>query len=820
MTRAGSAVAERPAREALPDCTHCGLTVPRGLVESGAEEQFCCGACRTAYGAIRACGLGAYYELREKLEQGARPARSTGGAYEEFDAETFWRVHVRESAETGLASCELYLDGVHCAACVWLVERVPQIVQGVVEARLDLGRSLVRLTWEPGRVKLSAVARAIDALGYRAHAPGRNSQRAARRVSDRRALVRIGIAGALAGNAMLLAVALYAGMFEGMDAGTRMAFRLTSAGLAVLSVAWPGRVFFQGAIAAARTRAWHLDMPIALALGVGLAAGLVNAVRDTGEVFFDTITMLVFLLLIGRWLQRRGQRAAAEALEMLFAITPSSAHVVADDGTLRDEPIESVVPGVRVEVLAGESVPVDGVIVSGRSHMDQSVMTGESRPVPMGQGDRVAAGTVSLSSPVRVLAEAVGDQTRLGRVMRDIERHAREQTPIIGHANRIAGVFVAAVLALAGVTMALWIGAGLDVALGHATALLIVCCPCALAMATPLVTAVAVGRAAKAGVLIKGAGAFEHITRPGVVLMDKTGTLTRGEFRCVRWIGDASIAPAVAALERGSPHPIARALSELDDECLYEADEVEHRLGLGVVGRVGDEHLAAGSGALMESIGVEVGEEFVRAAARGAGEGHTPIYLSRGDAVCAVALLGDELRAESEVVVDRLRAMGWRVGIVSGDRADVVREVAGRLGIEPALARGGMSPEEKVAAVREAAALGPVVMVGDGVNDAAALAQASFGVALQGGAEASLAAAHAYIVGDDLSMVPELIEGAGRTVRVVKVCLAASLGYNVVAAGLAMAGVLSPLVAAVLMPASSVTVLAIALRARTFAGPQ
>ncbi|MCA9273586.1 MAG: heavy metal translocating P-type ATPase [Phycisphaerales bacterium] len=801
-------------------CTHCGLVVPRGLVEPGRDEQFCCNACHTAHEAIKACGLGAYYELREKLDAGSKPARSTGSRYEEFDAEAFWRVHVRVNEETGLASCELYLEGVHCAACVWLVERVPQIVDGLIESRLDLGRSLVRLTWDPDRVKLSEVARAIDSLGYRSHPPSRGSQRAIRRQSDRRALIRIGIAGAFAGNAMLLAVALYAGMFEGMDAGTKMAFRLISGALGILSVFWPGRVFFQGALAAIRTRTWHLDMPIALALAVGLVVGVVNAMRDAGEVYFDSITMLVFLLLIGRWLQQRGQRAAADALELLFALTPASAHVVDDEGVVRDEPIEGVTSGMHVEVLAGESVPVDGVIVSGTSHMDQSVMTGEARPVAMAQGDRVTAGTVNLSAPVRVLAEAVGDQTRLGQVMRDIERHAREQTPVIGHANRIAGAFVAAVLGLAGITLAIWLPRGIEPAIGHATALLIVCCPCALAMATPLVTAVAVGRAARRGVLIKGAGAFEDITTPGLVLLDKTGTLTRGEFRCLRWTGDESVRPVIAALERGSQHPIAQTLAECEAETPIEFVEIDHRVGLGAVGVMEGERYATGSAALMSAIGVSVPSEFADYARDAAREGHTPILIARDDKVVALAVLGDELRPEAEGIVRRLGAMGWRVGILSGDRQDVVDAVAARLGIEPGLARGGMSPEGKIAAVTEAKAEGPVVMVGDGVNDAAALAKASFGVALQGGAEASLAAAHAYIVGDDLGVLPGLLTGAGRTVSVVKRSLAASLGYNLVAAGLAMAGVLTPLVAAFLMPVSSLTVLVIALRARTFAAEQ
>ncbi len=820
MSQAVSRNAMSSATEAGVHCTHCGLVVPRGLIEPEREEQFCCGACHTAHEAIKACGLGAYYELREKLDAGAKPARSTGSRYEEFDAEAFWRVHVRVSAETGLASCELYLEGVHCAACVWLVERVPQIVDGLVESRLDLGRSLVRLTWDLERVKLSEVARAIDSLGYRAHPPSRGSQRAIRRQSDRRALIRIGIAGAFAGNAMLLAVALYAGMFEGMDAGTKMAFRLISGGLGILSVVWPGRVFFQGALAAIRTRTWHLDMPIALALAVGLAVGVVNAVRDAGEVYFDSITMLVFLLLIGRWLQQRGQRAAADALELLFALTPASAHVVDDEGVVRDEPIEGVTPGMRVEVLAGESVPVDGVVVSGASHMDQSVMTGEARPVAMAQGDRVTAGTVNLSAPVRVLAEAVGDQTRLGRVMRDIERHAREQTPVIGHANRIAGVFVAAVLGLAGITLAIWLPRGIEPAIGHATALLIVCCPCALAMATPLVTAVAVGRAARLGVLIKGAGAFEHITTPGLVLLDKTGTLTRGEFRCLGWIGDEEVRPIIASLERGSQHPIAQALADGEIFASHEFDEIDHRVGLGAVGVMDGVRYAAGSAALMRAIGADVPSTYVDHARSAASEGHTPILIAQGGEVVALAVLGDELRPEAEGVVRKFGELGWRVGILSGDRQDVVDAVATRLGIDPELARGGMSPEGKIAAVTEAREQGPVVMVGDGVNDAAALAKASFGVALQGGAEASLAAAHAYIVGDDLGVLPGILTGAGRTVSVVKRSLGASLGYNLVAAGLAMAGVLTPLVAAFLMPVSSLTVLVIALRARTFAAEQ
>jgi Cu2+-exporting ATPase len=820
MSQASEANAVQVAPVERCSCTHCGLSVPRGLIEPTRDEQFCCSACMTAYEAIKACGLGAYYDMRNRLDADSLPAKSTGGRYQELDSEAFQRLHVSQCDETGLKSCELYLEGVHCAACVWLVERTPQILDGLGESRLDLGRSLVTLTWNPKVTNLSAVASTIDSLGYRVHPPSRSSQRSARRSADRKALIRIGIAGALTGNAMLLAIALYAGMFEGMDSGIRLAFRLISAAIALLSVLWPGRVFFIGAIAAFRTRTWHLDMPIALAIGVGLMAGLANAVRDTGEVYFDSITMLVFLLLVGRWFQMRGHRATADSLELLFALTPAYAHVVAEDGSITDEPIEAVTIGMRVEILAGESAPVDGVVVSGSSSVDESVMTGESRPVRIVKGDRITAGSVNISSPLRVITGAVGDQTRLGKVMRDIERHARLQTPVIGQADRIAGVFVMVVFGLSLVTFAYWLTSGFEQAIGHATALLIVCCPCALALATPLVTAVAVGRAARRGVLIKGAGAFEKICKPGVVLMDKTGTLTFGTFRCVRWVGDESFKPIAAALERSSTHPIALAIAAIDDSAGLDTKSIEHRIGLGVTGVVEGRKVAIGSLGLMLALKFDVAESFASDAAREAESGNTPIFIAADEAVCALAILGDEVRVEARKVVQELHGSGWHVGIVSGDRQEVVDSVAAQLGIDAELAQGSMSPEEKVAQVELLGTSGPVVMIGDGVNDAAALAKASFGVALQGGAEASLAAAHAYIIGDDLCRLPEILVGAKRTVRAVKVCLGVSLGYNAVAATLAAAGVLTPLVAAFLMPVSSLTVLALALHSKTFAKVQ
>ncbi|MEM8758536.1 MAG: heavy metal translocating P-type ATPase [Planctomycetota bacterium] len=808
-------------------CTHCGLGVPAGLIEPGESKQFCCGACKIAHSAITAAGFEDYYALRERLDASPDRSKSSGGGFEAFDDPGFTSMHVTAEPD-GSLSCELYLEGVHCAACVWLVERLPRVAQGVREARLDLGRSLVRLRWDPSAIGLSAAARALDRFGYRPHPATASSQRDARRAADRAGLIRVGVAGACAGNVMLLAAALYSGMLDGMDEGTRNAFRLLSAAIAFVSVVWPGRVFFTGAFAALRVRAWHLDMPIALALGVGLVTGVIHSVRGQGEVYFDSVTMLVFFLLVGRWLQDRGVRAAADSVELLYSLTPSAARRVEADGSVREVPSSTLEPGDLVELRAGEPSPVDGVIESGRTTVDASVITGEPRPVVSGEGDRIAAGSMNVSSTVRMRAEAVGVETRLGRVMRTIERLGRERVPFLGRADRMAGPFVIVVSTLAVICIAAWWRAGAELAIEHATALLIVACPCALALATPLVTAAAVGRAARAGVLVKGAETFERLSArrggrlggPGLVLLDKTGTLTEGAFRLLGCEGEASVLPMAAALERESSHPIAAALGEADDRGL-SASGVSHVHGFGVVGEVSGPvsagvRVAVGRAAwVAERVGAVPGE-VLAAAERAAGEGHTSIVIGSSDGRFAAAVLGDRIRDDARAMVDALRSRGWRVGVLSGDREETVRSVAASLGIDGALARGGASPEDKLARVEAALADGPVVMIGDGVNDAAALAKATVGIAVHGGAEASLAAADVYVTEPELSRVVELFDGSRRTVLAVKRCLGASLAYNVTASSLAMLGLITPLLAAVIMPSSSLTVVCLALGARTF----
>lgn len=809
-------------------CAHCGQRVPRGLVRRGGERQFCCNGCEVAFDVIHSCGLDRYYALRaasDQTEGSAGPVRSTSKRYAEYDDPMFRELYCRE-LPGGKMSTELFLQGVHCGACVWLVERLPRVVSGVIEVRLDLRRALVRIVWDDAAVRLSRVARVLDEIGYPPHPARDAGSRDARKREDRGMLIRIGVAGACAGNVMLLALALYAGMFDTMEREYTSLFRWISMGLSVVSLAWPGSVFFRGAWGAIRMRTLHLDVPIALGLGVGALWGVMNTVRGVGEVYFDSLSVLVFALLVGRWIQRRQQRWAADSVELLFSLTPTSARIIEVDAQggeiVREVPIEAVASGAIVDVRAGDSIPVDGIVIDGNSMVDASLLTGESQPLTVRCGDVVAAGAVNLAGRLRVRVEATGEATRVGKLMRMVEEGARRRAPIVTLADRMAGGFIVVMLALAAITVAAWLvidpsrpGAAID----HAAALLIVTCPCGLGLATPLAMTVAIGRAARRGILVKGGDALERLAKPGTVFLDKTGTVTYGRMTVARWCGDQSVKPLVAAIEAGSSHPIAVALTrDLGTPAEALSVNATSTVGGGIEGEVSGRHVVVGSVEFVSSR-ASSGQKWASVAAVSlTGDGLTPVLVAVDGVIVAAAGIGDVVREEAAGAVAWLRERGWRVRLLSGDHRHTVARIGASLGIAGDEALGGVSPEEKLAMVSAAVQerRGTVVMIGDGVNDAAALAAADVGVAVHGGAEASLAAADVYLNQPGLAAVGDLFFASRRTMGVIRRNVAASLVYNVVAAALCVTGMINPLLAAIIMPASSLTVVALSVRGQTF----
>jgi len=795
-------------------CTHCGLAVPPALVTAGDGPQFCCAGCSAVYDILQSNGLSQYYYFRERREAAVR---SSGRSYEEFDHPAFAELYVQQ-AEGGKLRTELYLEGVHCASCVWLVERVPLLLPGVARAELDVRRSLARAEWDPAVVSLSQLARALDQLGYAPH-PFRGVARdAMRKREDRAMLTRIGVAGAIAGNVMLAAAALYSGEFSGMEPRYAALFRWMSLALALPAVFFPGRVFFTGAWAALRTRTLHMDLPIAIAIGAGITRGAINTVTNSGPIYFDGVCILIFLLLVGRFLQQRGQRAAADAAELLYALAPTTARVVGADGTERELPAVALLPGMEVQVRAGESFPADGIISVGDTSVNAALLTGESVPTSAGVGSSVFAGTLNVMAPVRVRVEESGETSRLAKILRQVEESGQRRAPIVALANRMSGWFVAVVLLLAMVTFLIWLPRDQALAWDHAIALLIVTCPCALALATPLAVTVAVGRAARAGIFIKGGDALELLSRPGEMVLDKTGTLTEGVTSLVMWWGDESVKPFVLSLEAGSSHPIADGFRRAWPGMAADSpSDVMHHAGGGISGTVDGRAVVVGS------------PRFVAARAHGgeslvatlAANPLTPVLVAVDGVIVAAAAIGDRVRDDAGAALDALRHRGWHTTLLSGDDPAVASAVGAQLGFAAVDAIGSATPEAKLALVQQRrdamrASGRPVVMVGDGVNDAAAIAASSVGIGVHGGAEACLATADVYLTTPGIEPLVRLVEGSARTMQVIRRNIGFALCYNAAGVVLAMTGTISPFIAALLMPASSLTVLLASYLGKTF----
>ena len=822
-----------PTLDPETPCTHCGLPIGTHPIR-GKEDgvAFCCTGCSVVYAALDAAGFDrTYYKLRDlaPTRRAERPAEADPLQLGELDTDAFLDAHTKPAGE-GLRSVDLFLDGVHCAACVWLVERLPFEMDGVTAARLDLPRARLSLTFDPTTVRLSDVGRWLSRFGYAAR-PMRGEHTAQRTDAERRLLVRLGVTWALAGNVMLLAFALYSGL-DGEASALASAARWVSLALAVPAVAYGGAPFFRRAwaslglaIRARDPRRLHIDTPIALGILVGTVHSAWATVTGQGEVWFDSITVLIAALLTARWLQLRSRRLAGDATERLLSLIPSMVRRVRADA-VEVVRLDEIRPGEVVEVPAGEVVPVDGIVEQGASRLNNAVLTGESRPEPVAEGDAVEAGATNLSSPIRVRVEAAGDATRVGRLLAWVREQEGGEARVVLLADRLSGYFALAVLTLAALTAVLWAWLDPGAMPQHVVALLVITCPCALGMATPLAMAVAAGRAARAGIFIKSDEATQRLTDVDTIVLDKTGTLTKGRMGLVDFVGDEVALDYAAALEAHSNHPIATAIVQArgcpvgPEDDGFTVDNFQATAGQGVCGVVGDRYVTAGRFDCVTERSAAADVQFADAVADFAARGHTPVAVAVDGIVVAVLAVGDAVRDEAAETVARWQRRGYRVLLCSGDHPAVAAAVAAEVGIAPGDAHGGVSPEGKRAFVEALQAEGrTVLMVGDGVNDAAALRAADVGVAVGGGSTASLVAADVFMTRPGLAPLDEALGGSARVLGVVRRNLGLSLVYNLGGAGLAIAGLVTPLVAAVAMPISSLVVVASSILQRSFSAP-
>ncbi len=695
----------------------------------------------------------------------------------------------------------LQLSGLKCASCAAAVERALRQLDGVAVASVSFGNSSADVTWDPARLDLEQVIQAVQDAGFAAAPAGEDDDdplEAEHRRELRRYLPRLLVSAPLAAVLMLAMLADHA------LSGT---WQLALAAPVYLWGGWPYHLDAWRAV-----RRGRADMNVLISLGssVAFAASVVALVGGHGQhLYFDTAAMIIAFILVGRYLEAQARRRTTGAVRALLALRPRTARLVRD-GAVEVVDVAAVVVGDQLEVLPGESFPVDGVVVDGTGAVDESAVTGESRPVVKQPGEEVVGATLNLTARLRVRATAVGAASVLGRMIALVRQAQGSKAPIQRLADRVAARFVPAVVVVAGLTFVGWLasGQGLDAALSHAVAVLIIACPCALGLATPTAIMVGAGRGARLGVLVKGGVALETAAAVDLVAFDKTGTLTRGTPTVVGvepvagWAMDDLLRLAAAA-EAGSTHPYAQAV-------VRRAEGLAAPLAAAV-----EETAGEGVAALVSGRRVTVGRPT--AAPPESDATATPLAVTVDGDLAGWVLVADEPREEAAAVVAALHAQGVRTALLSGDDEQVVAAIAARLGLDEA--RGRLRPEAKQAALTAWRQAGrTVAMVGDGINDAPALAAADLGLALGSGTEVALEAGDVALLRADLRGVLTALALSRAVLATIRGNLAWAFGYNLLMIPLA-AGLLNrwglgvePLWAAAAMALSSVSVVANSLR--------
>lgn len=715
--------------------------------------------------------------------------------------------------EDGGCCVHLALDGVHCGGCVRRIERAVGALPGVHSARVNLSTKRLSVTYDPQACDAGAVIGAVEAAGYGAR-PFDPAALETAEAREGRELVRcMAVAGFAAANVMLLSVSVWAGHEGGMEPATRDLFHWISALIALPAIAYAGRPFFRSAMRALRAGALNMDVPISLAVLLAAGMSLAETMAGAKHVYFDASVMLLFFLLIGRTLDMKMRGRARMAAQNLMALRADTASVIDADGSQRVMPVEALRPGMVVAVAAGQRVPADGTVADGRSDLDTSLITGETAPAAAAPGAPVYAGTLNLTAPLRVSVTASDEDSLLAEIVRLMEAAEQGRDRFVRIADKAARAYAPSVHILAAATFLGWMvlgGLAWGPALKIAIAVLIITCPCALGLAVPVVHVVASGRLMQRGVLLKSSDALERLAEADMLVLDKTGTLTEGRLELVR--GD--IAPGTlelaAHLARASTHPLSRALAAAAGPGPVAA-AVSELPGQGVSGEIDGVPARLGSAGF---VGADERAQPGRADMNaGAADAGPRLWFRLGDGAPVPFAFTDTLRADATAVIAWARRRGMAVELLSGDRPGAVAAAARAAGIEAW--QGGLLPQQKIARLEALKAQGrKVLMVGDGLNDAPALAAAHVSMSPATGADVSQAAADLVFQGLRLAPVALAIDVAGRARRLVLENFGLSLAYNAVAVPIAVAGLVTPLIAAVAMSSSSILVTVNALRLR------
>ena len=796
-------------------CFHCGEHVPDGLdltvTIDNIEHPMCCYGCQAVAQTIIDSGLQAYYQHRtSKAVKADIELPETLRKLEVYDAQEL-QTKFTEQTDAGLQRITLLLDDITCAACCWLIETRLNKLAGIEQFVVNYSSHRAQVEWNAEQIHLSDILKQIVQLGYRAYPYDSQRLQAKTDAERKQQLRRLGLAGLFGMQVMMLAIALYMGDWSGMETQYRTFFYWLSLLLTTPVVLYAAQPFYKNAWRDLRSLRVGMDVPVALAISIAFIASIFTTITHHGHIYFDSIVMFVFLLLLARYLEFNTRQQANHYLDSLCRIIPVTANRIHwQDNQWQEEniPVTELAINDRLLIRPGEMIPVDGVIVDGQSSVDESVLTGESIPVGKQLNDHVMSGSTNVESALHLKVSAIGEQTRLAQIIKLLERGQMQKPVLTAVIQRVAGWFVATVLLLASASGAYWWLAGSEQWLSIMIAVLVVTCPCALSLATPTALTAAMAAMMKRGMAVLNSNAIQSLANTSLFVFDKTGTLTTGELELNEILLKSHLAKndclAIAkAMEQHSEHPIAKAFYRTQtEEHNIHVEHCRNHPGQGVSGDINGISYYLGTA------------RFIRAKSNANIDDErlndnnvikSEVYLADANTLHAVFLFKDALREQADALINTLQNDNYQTALLSGDKQHVVEITQHVLKIDKAWSE--QLPQDKLDRINTEKANGNIItMIGDGINDAPVLAASHVSIAMGNGTDLAKLNADMILLNNNLNALQQTIKLARQTLQTIKQNISWALLYNLIALPAAMTGWLQPWMAAIGMSLSSLIV--------------
>jgi len=791
----------------MTSCFHCNEPVLTGdqftTIINGQAQPMCCPGCQAVSQAIMDAGLSSYYQFRS--EPGNRQTALVPEQLSQYSAYDLPEVQQDFVHKQGaIDSTSLSIDGITCAACAWLIEHKLKPVAGVTNVLVNSTTQRALVSWDSERIQLSEILQIISKIGYQAAPYQVDEQEKQSKADSRKFLLRLGLAGFATMQVMMFALALYTGYFTDLDVQFRDYFRWVSLIFAAPVVLYSAQPFYFSALRSVLSGKLNMDVSVSIAILGAYIASCIATMQGNGEVYFESVSMFTFFLLLGRYFEQAARQKASVSSSNLHKLVPLTAHLC-HEGEITEIAAKQLTIGDIILVKPGEVIAADAEVVTGQSSVNEAMLTGEQMPISKRVLDKVYAGTINIEQPIEVRVTALGQDQLVAEIIRLQELASNNKPTIALIADRLARYFSGTVLSIAAITYVVWSFVSPEDAFWITLSVLVATCPCALALATPTAVTCATAIFTKLGVIPRKPGIFEKLTKINHVVFDKTGTLTCGQLS----IGDvqtfagyssAQVLSIAAAIEQGSLHPIALAFSPFYDN-QHQVDTVEHHIGLGIQASMNQQQVSIGTAQFVSPDMLPISVKATQS---------QWIYLSVNNELIAKIEMLDKLRVDSLATVNALKAVNIKLSIASGDNSGHVEFLAHKIGISDV--HSGLSPQDKLALVNRLQQDANVAMFGDGINDAPVLAGANLSVAMGSGSAIAKNSADLILLGDHLSRFNDAIYVAKQTQRIIHQNLLWAFAYNIIILPLAVTGHVAPYIAAIGMSVSSLIVVSNSLR--------